>query len=120
MPIRITSKRAGFRRCGMPHPAEPTVYPDGRWTEEEMERLRAEPMLVVEVVPEGDGPEVPAGPTDGEILAAVKEVVERGDEGDLTKDGRPKVSAVEAVLGRDISTEERDRAYERLTEPESD
>ncbi|HWO99198.1 MAG TPA: HI1506-related protein [Methylococcus sp.] len=47
--IRITSKRHGFRRCGVAHPAAPTEYPDDRFTEEELARLQAEPMLTVEV-----------------------------------------------------------------------
>jgi hypothetical protein len=52
MPVRITSKRDGFRRCGIEHPAQPAVYPDGRFTDEELARLKAEPMLIVEVIAE--------------------------------------------------------------------
>lgn len=48
--IRITSKRDGFRRCGVEHPAQPTAHPDDRFTPGELERLKAEPMLVVEVL----------------------------------------------------------------------
>ena len=51
MPIKIRSKRAGFRRCGVAHPAEWTEYPDDRFSAEEMARLQAEPMLQVEFVP---------------------------------------------------------------------
>lgn len=58
MTIRITSKRADFRRCGIAHPAVATDYPDERFSAEELERLQAEPMLVVEVI-EGKGK--PAG-----------------------------------------------------------
>lgn len=50
--IRITSKRDGFRRCGIEHPARPTCYPDGFFTAEQLARLKAEPMLVVEEVAE--------------------------------------------------------------------
>ncbi len=46
--IRITSKRDGFWRCGMRHGAEPKLYPDDRFDEEELARLKAEPMLIVE------------------------------------------------------------------------
>jgi hypothetical protein len=49
--IKIKSKRAGFRRCGMPHPAETVEYPDDRFTPEQLAALQAEPMLIVEVVP---------------------------------------------------------------------
>lgn len=51
--IRITSKKAGFRRCGMPHPKEPVDYPDDRFSEEELDILKAEPMLIVEIIAEG-------------------------------------------------------------------
>ena len=51
--IRIRSKRHLFRRCGMPHPKKPVDYPDDRFSEEEIERLKAETMLIVEVIPDG-------------------------------------------------------------------
>jgi hypothetical protein len=46
--IRIKSKQAGFRRCGIAHPAQWVEYPDGRFSPEEMKILEAEPMLQVE------------------------------------------------------------------------
>lgn len=54
MPVIITAKREGFRRCGVAHPAHAVKHPDGRWTAAELAVLKAEPMLVVEVTP---GPE---------------------------------------------------------------
>jgi len=48
MPIRITSKKEGFRRCGIAHSQKPTIYPDGRFSEKELGILEAEPMLIVE------------------------------------------------------------------------
>lgn len=54
--IRITSKQTGFRRCGVAHPAEPTDYPDDRFTMGELEALKAEPMLVVEEIAEEKEP----------------------------------------------------------------
>jgi len=47
MGIKIISKRDGFRRCGIPHSSSPTVYPDDRFTKEELVRLKDEPMLIV-------------------------------------------------------------------------
>jgi len=47
VPIRIESKKDGFRRCGIPHPSKPTTYPDDRFSDEELKVLRDEPMLVV-------------------------------------------------------------------------
>ncbi|MHC1700290.1 MAG: HI1506-related protein [Humidesulfovibrio sp.] len=48
MPIIITAKKDGFRRCGMAHPAKPVEHPDGTYSEEQLATLRAEPMLVVQ------------------------------------------------------------------------
>ena len=48
--IRIKSKTAGFRRCGMAHPAEAVEYPDDKFTPQQISILKAEPMLIVEVI----------------------------------------------------------------------
>jgi hypothetical protein len=50
--IRITSKRDNFRRCGVAHRATPVEWPDDRFDAEQLARLKAEPMLVVVVVPD--------------------------------------------------------------------
>jgi len=47
--IRIKSKRAGFRRCGIAHSAEFVEYPDDRFSAKELAILKGEPMLTVEV-----------------------------------------------------------------------
>ena len=75
MAIKIVSKRNGFRRCGVEHPDKPVIYPDDRFADEELEILRAEPMLVVSEVdddflPEGEGAGEPdeageSGPGEG-------------------------------------------------------
>lgn len=46
--IAITSKKDKFRRCGMEHSRERTEHPDGTFTEEQVEILKAEAMLIVE------------------------------------------------------------------------
>jgi len=50
--IKIKSKKAGFRRCGVAHPKE-AAYPDDRFSKEELAVLKAEPMLTVEILPIG-------------------------------------------------------------------
>ena len=67
--IVITSKREGFRRCGVAHAARPVEWPDERWTGDELAALLAEPMLTVEVVgdPHPDAPPAPAAPEPYEI-----------------------------------------------------
>lgn len=51
LPLKIISKKDGFRRCGVAHPAAPVIYPDGTFTPEQVERLKSEPMLIVEEIP---------------------------------------------------------------------
>ena len=53
--IRIKSKKEGFRRCGIAHPKTPTEYPDGRFSKEVLAVLKAEPMLVVEIIRDAPG-----------------------------------------------------------------
>lgn len=50
--IRITSKKDGFRRAGVAHPDKPTTYPDDAFKPEQVKALKAEPMLVVDVLPD--------------------------------------------------------------------
>ena len=54
MPIRIVSKRNGFRRCGISHPDKSVIYPDNKFTKDELKRLQAEPMLIVDIVKKGE------------------------------------------------------------------
>ncbi|WP_034629488.1 HI1506-related protein [Desulfotruncus alcoholivorax] len=56
MTIKIISLKDRFRRCGVEHPSKPVVYPDNKFTKEQLEKLKAEPMLVVEVVKEEKKP----------------------------------------------------------------
>jgi len=72
--IRITAKKDGFRRCGVAHPAAPTEYPDDRFTPEELDRLRAERLLVVEILPDPEG-----GGKDKEKAGAGKDKKENKD-----------------------------------------
>lgn len=46
--IIITSKKDGFRRCGVAHPMAPTMYEDGSFTPDQINELQAEPMLTVQ------------------------------------------------------------------------
>ena len=76
--IIITSKREGFRRCGVAHAAGPTQWPDDRWTGAELAALMAEPMLTVAQAaddpPPGDATPPPLGLVEDEDDPAVIEV----------------------------------------------
>lgn len=101
--IRITAKRHGFRRCGIAHPGQPTDYADGRFSAEELARLEAEPMLLVERLSEsGDG--VPRE----ELVAAIERLPSDG----WTGGGKPKADALASAAGVDaVSAAERDAAW---------
>ncbi|MGM3162393.1 HI1506-related protein [Dickeya undicola] len=47
MPIQITARVHGFRRCGMAHSAKASTYPDDHFTAAELATLEAEPQLIV-------------------------------------------------------------------------
>lgn len=54
MPIKITSKKNSFRRCGIEHPDHTVVHPDGTFTPEQLKVLKAEPMLIVEEIADSE------------------------------------------------------------------
>ncbi|MDR3561900.1 MAG: HI1506-related protein [Negativicutes bacterium] len=72
MPIKIISTKHGFRRCGVEHPATAAFYPDDRFTPEELARLKAEPLLIVEEVPDVSAV-VEGDPLDSLTVAKLKE-----------------------------------------------
>lgn len=53
MTIVITSKRDGFRRCGIAHPSTPTSYADDFFTDEQLEALSKEPQLILAYAADG-------------------------------------------------------------------
>ena len=67
--VTVTARRDGFHRCGVPHPASPVEYPAGHWSEEQLERLRAEPMLAVADTADGPAADVPADVLDRALAA---------------------------------------------------
>ena len=102
--IRITSKRHNFRRCNMPHPKGSVEYPDDRFTEDDLAILKAEPMLTVETHDRSSD-------TADDLTDAARAAA---DAGDITKNGKPEVKAIEAILGRDITAVERDEAWDKI------
>ena len=79
MTIVITSKRDGFRRCGVTHPGKPTYYPDDFFTHEQLEALDKEPQLILAYV--------------GEAFDQVKDVL------DDTLSQTPPSQALDAIPG---------------------
>lgn len=61
--IRIRAQKDGFRRCGEVYGTRWKEYRDRFFTESQVEILRAEPMLQVEVIPESDAGSAPSSPS---------------------------------------------------------
>ena len=95
--IIITSKKDGFRRCGVAHPAAPTEYPEGTFTPDQIKTMRNEPMLVVL---EADGAGDPSGKqVVAEALAAVKAAA-TGEALDALADGEKRKQVLSAIESR--------------------
>ena len=111
--IRIVSKREGFRRCGVAHSRTAVDYADDHWSEEELERLKAEPMLVVTEGLENEDVVI------DDIVEAI---------GNLPIDeklwsqstGKPHVTAIEEAMGVNISSVQRDEAWEIIQKKNED
>jgi hypothetical protein len=83
--LRIAARRAGFRRAGLAHPAQPVLHPAGTFTPDQVEALLAETMLMVEIIPpetatpdtrpEGDGAD--AGDLDNQVAGNPAEAAPR-------------------------------------------
>lgn len=63
MTIRIKASRSVYRRCGVVHSTKAVDYPDDEFTPEQLETLKADPVLTVTVL-KGDAV-APPGPDGG-------------------------------------------------------
>jgi hypothetical protein len=63
--LRIAARSDGYRRCGVAHPAAATDHAMGRFSAEQIERMKADPNLYVHEVdlaaPEAEDPADAAG-----------------------------------------------------------
>jgi len=53
--LKISAKRDGFRRAGRAWPREPVEVDSGEFSKDQLEALRAEPMLTIEESAKGRG-----------------------------------------------------------------
>lgn len=81
--IRIISKVDGFRRGGIEHSALPTEYPEGTFTREQLAVLRAEPMLLVDLLPDTSPSDLLSVTDDGRTVTASTPTVTVNDLDDL-------------------------------------
>lgn len=90
--IRITSKADGFRRCGVAHPSTATDHPNKAFTAEQLQILQAEPMLMVQIMPDessqgsqsGSGKNYPMNSSDTQAKIKAAATLEEVEE--LSKD----------------------------------
>lgn len=97
--IIITSKKEGFRRCGVAHPATPIEYQDGHFTDQEIEALRAEPMLVIQEADEAKA-ELSNKPTPAADMIALVKKASTLDELHKLADGETRKTVIEAIAAR--------------------
>ena len=123
--VRIASRRDGFRRVGMAHPAAAVIHPAGTFTQEQIDALCAEPELMVDVDPATDtGTGAAAQPAlpdpDAFRTARIDAAIVGLDPGDKSawtkgKEPRPTASAIAAASGlADVSAAERDERWARV------
>lgn len=131
--IQIVSKKDGFRRGGVAHPGKPKDYPDDFFSKDQLEAIEKEPMLFVTHLP--DSPKIEAlekkEPVSGintgtekesdsakdqtgknpdlqALINAGKQAIEAGG---TIQSGAPSVEAMEDILGRKITMEDRNQAW---------
>ncbi len=124
MSITVTCKRErSRRRCGLEFTREPSTFDDGHFSDGEIERLQADPVLKVEMVDEG--PSVPGKSASHADLDAFAE--EHKDDhpelaefiGKTANEGwtRPlKLEAIRKAL-EDMATSVKEPSTETPTEP---
>lgn len=83
MPIQITAKRDGFRRCGMSHSDKTQTYADDHFTPTVLDVLMADPMLVVSRVPEGQQGNAEQSKELAEVKARFQTLFNRNQELDV-------------------------------------
>jgi len=86
MIVRIRSKRDGYRRCGVAHRKAATDHPASRFSEDELARLQADPVLTVELL--AGAPADPAG--DGSPSADGSGSSDQAEAADKPRNARPK------------------------------
>lgn len=91
--LRITAKTDGFRRCRVAHSGQPTDHPADRFTKEEVEILKNEPMLTVVEIEEAPKPNA------NEAIAKAKAAAIIADLEEMAK-GEDRKSVLAAIDAR--------------------
>ena len=124
MKIRTRAYDEGFRRGGVAHSKEWKEWPGEMFSNEQIEAMHEEPRLMMQIIEEDGedilGDELPSlnetavtmmadlSPKDQLVAAALHAMA----KGNIIATGKPAVDAMEATLGRSVTAEERDEAWE--------
>lgn len=108
--------KPGFRRDGRYFPAEGIMLTKTVLTDDELSRLKAEPMLVIEC---GDYEALAehaevmntSEQTMEEIIEVIGMLEANHQNSDWTKDGEPKVEAIEALIDSSVTAAQRNEAW---------
>lgn len=115
--IRITSNQEGFRRGGVAHSTKGKVWPLEFFKKKELEQIKKESKLAVEIFEEDDDAANEDADRLGAIVAAIKQLDPKKD---YTSSNIPKVDAIQEILGYDITAEERNEAWKLGTPPDKE
>ncbi|MBN3237672.1 hypothetical protein H5A46_10005 [Pectobacterium versatile] len=101
MPIQITARNDGFRRCGMAHSAKTQTYPDDRFTAAQLAVLENEPQLIVVRV---SGDKEKGNDTAKQLSSALEKLKEAEKASAVLVGERDSLKTRVADLDRDIAS----------------
>ncbi|MEG3640448.1 HI1506-related protein [Magnetococcus sp. PR-3] len=125
--IRISCTVAkGFWRGGHHHPNGTQTYPATRFTKGQLAAIQAEPRLMVQILEDKEpdllGEAVQDLTQVTQAAAVVEQVtaeleamvaaISELEEAEYNKDGTPSIKALERAIGKDITAEQRDAAWD--------
>lgn len=98
--IIITAKKDGFRRCGIAHSKQAVEHPNGTFSAEQLEILKKEPMLVVQVTEGGDEPGKEKRLNAKDTIALVKTCASVEELDAAAADNTDRQSVLDAIAKR--------------------
>ncbi|RZQ46833.1 hypothetical protein D8T55_04700 [Vibrio vulnificus] len=114
----ISAAHDGYRRAGMAFKNGENLLPASQFTETQLAQIQADPHLRYELHQEGvDGGDA-SGAVDGVsggfgLMDAIKQL-DPSNEAHFTKSGKPELKALSAIVGRNVTGAERDKAWEAI------
>lgn len=98
MPIQITARRDGFRRCGMAHSDKTQTYPDGHFTPAQLQELERESQLIVVRIDNSQPAVISSGLKFEDVVAEHLKL--QGEHLNLLGELRHKTAVIDALSDR--------------------